>query len=31
MMRIAAAMKNNLAHMPKHQQFIDRYCKSDQS
>ena len=31
MTRIAGAMKNNLGHMPKHQQFIDRFCKSDQS
>ena len=29
MTRIAAAMKNNLAQMPGHQQFIDRYCKAD--
>ena len=31
MTRIAGAMKNNLGHMPSHQMFIDRYCKSDRS
>ena len=31
MTRIAGTMKNNLGHMPSHQMFIDRYCKSDRS
>jgi tryptophan halogenase len=29
MTRIARAMKNNLAHMPDHQAFIDRHCWAD--